>query len=113
MVKEIFSNDFAFTGRVQSKGFQLYERPGLGIIASEGERWEIHRRFLLRQLRDFGFGKSTMEGLIMDEANELIETYKQKAGTPITLIREQVKLAVINSLFRILTSKRFKQDDPK
>ncbi len=38
----------------------------VGIVGTEGELWEVHRRFLLRQLRDFGFGKSTMEQLVLD-----------------------------------------------
>lgn len=111
ITKEIFSTDAAFTGRFPV--FQMYEGETHGVIFSEGETWEVHRRFLLRQLRDFGFGKSSMQSLISDEVSELIENLKKKKGTPVEDIRGNLKLAVVNSLWRILTSKRFKQDDPQ
>lgn len=43
----------------------------------------------------------------------MIEKYKKKEGTPVSKIRETLKLAVVNSLWRIVTSKRFDQDDPQ
>lgn len=67
LAKEIFS-EHEFSGRFQVPEFAMYmDTPDLnGIVMAEGELWEQHRRFLLRQLRDFGFGKSSMEALIMD-----------------------------------------------
>jgi hypothetical protein len=38
-----------------------------GVILSNGPYWRELRRFLLRNLRDFGFGKSSMEELFHDE----------------------------------------------
>lgn len=68
LAKEMFS-EHVFSGRLIAPAFSFYmDTPELtGIVQSEGELWEVHRRFLLRQLRDFGFGKSSMESLIMDE----------------------------------------------
>jgi hypothetical protein len=34
-----------------------------GVIFSHGNYWKELRRFLLRNLRDFGFGKTSMEDL--------------------------------------------------
>lgn len=111
LTKEIYS-DSAFSGRPENP-FCFYEAtPYLGIVGSEGEKWEVHRRFLLRQLRDFGFGKSSMQALISDEVAELIQSFKKKEGTPIGELRRTLRLAVVNSLWRIITSKRFDQDDP-
>ena len=36
-----------------------------GIIFSRGRAWTDQRRFTLRVLRDFGFGKSSMEDTII------------------------------------------------
>lgn len=114
LTKEIFSSEPAFTGRLQVPVFQLYEEhPGIGIITSEGDRWEVHRRFLLRQLRDFGFGKSSMQALITEELSEMIERLKKRAGTPVGELRKTLRLAIVNSLWSILISKRFDQDDPE
>lgn len=87
--------------------------PGLGVFSSEGDLWEVHRRFLLRNLRDFGFGKSAMEQLIMDEVTEVISNYNTTQGQPVTNIQKNLRLAFVNGLWTILTSKRFSHDDPK
>lgn len=112
-IKEMFSEN-VFSGRPHSPVFYIYEEhPKLGIISAEGDRWEQTRRFLLRQLRDFGFGKSGMETRIMDEVNEVISTYKSMQGKPVGNIKNKLRLAMVNSLWTILTSKRFTHDDPK
>lgn len=114
LAKEVFSSDPVFTGKFVNKDLSLFpDNPNAGILQGEGENWEVHRRFLLRQLRDFGFGKSSMEVLIMDEVQEVIDRYRKKAGTPVGEIRETIKLAVVNSLWRIISSERFAQDDKR
>lgn len=42
-----------------------------GVLMSGGTYWKEQRRFLLRYLRDFGFGKSSMESLITEEMEKL------------------------------------------
>ncbi|CAL8133539.1 unnamed protein product [Orchesella dallaii] len=114
MSKEIFTHDPAFAGRPKIEGTDVYlEQPGVGMFSSEGDLWETHRRFLLRQLRDFGFGKSSMETLIMDEVNEVLETFKKQEGKPVKNVRVSLRLAIVNALWTILSSQRFKHDDPK
>ncbi|CAL8126604.1 unnamed protein product [Orchesella dallaii] len=114
-VKEIFSTDTAFSGRSRIQCFEMYpDTPfALGIVSSEGEFWETHRRFLLRQLRDFGFGKSYMEQLVLEEVQEVIERFRKTKGKSVSDLKSVFVLAVINSLWTILTSKRFQHDDPK
>lgn len=38
-----------------------------GIIGSSGKEWQEQRRFALRNLREFGFGKSSMDELFDEE----------------------------------------------
>jgi len=40
-----------------------------GVIFSNGNYWKSLRRFMLRNLRDFGFGKSSMEELFIEEVS--------------------------------------------
>ena len=48
-----------------------------GVIFIDGKFWREQRRFLLRNLRDFGFGKSSMQDCILVEAQKLVnESYK-------------------------------------
>jgi hypothetical protein len=42
------------------------------------------RRFVLRNLRDFGFGRKTMEALIHEEIEELMTTFRKEIGKPIS-----------------------------
>ena len=42
-----------------------------GVLRSGGNYWKEQRRFMLRNLKDFGFGKSSMESLIQDEMVKL------------------------------------------
>ncbi|CAG7733123.1 unnamed protein product [Allacma fusca] len=83
-----------------------------GIMLTSGQEWQEQRRFTLRHLRDFGFGKNYMEGLILEEVDELIEWLKSQEGKPVSINRK-FYLAVINSLWTILAGKRFSHTDPK
>merc|ERR1719232_101786 len=43
-----------------------------GIISSDGSLWQGHRRFALKHLKDFGFGKAGLEGVIQGEAEDIV-----------------------------------------
>jgi hypothetical protein len=49
-----------------------------GLIFTEGPYWLQLRRFTLRHLRDFGYGKTSMESLIMQEVDDLIKEISSK-----------------------------------
>jgi len=83
-----------------------------GILRSTGETWAEQRRFSLRQLRDFGFGKSSMEEIVMDEVKEISDWLKREEGNPVSLTH-RFSLATYNSIWRILTGERFDHDDAK
>jgi methyl farnesoate epoxidase / farnesoate epoxidase len=51
-----------------------------GLIFSQGDLWQEQRRFTLRHLRDLGFGKRSLEGLIHEEINSLIVNVSRMAG---------------------------------
>ncbi|ODN01944.1 Farnesoate epoxidase [Orchesella cincta] len=112
VAKEMLAMD-AFVGRTTPPEFVLYEGETVGIIGSEGELWEQQRRFVVRQLRDFGFGKSSMESIIMEEVNELGERLAAFKGEPITNMKSFLSLATVNSLWSIVAGTRYSQDDPK
>ena len=76
-----------------------------------GKAWTEQRRFAIRNLRDLGLGRTSMEGLITEEVKELIEWIKLQNGQPITLHRK-FEIAVINALWTILSGTRFEHGDP-
>jgi hypothetical protein len=55
------------------------ENKGLspGVIMSKGKYWKEQRRFLLKNLKDFGFGRASMESLIQDEMTKLCSKLSQ------------------------------------
>lgn len=66
--------DSRFTGRPRSlqKVMSAFfaSSPGEdngGIVFTHGQQWTEQRRFALKTLRDFGFGKKSMEHVILDE----------------------------------------------
>ncbi len=44
---------------------------GPGVILTNGQYWKEQRRFLLKSLKDFGFGKKSMETFLLDEVAKL------------------------------------------
>lgn len=49
----------------------------LGIIFNSGESWQELKRYTIRTLRDFGFGKkNSMNGVMQEEVDELMSTIK-------------------------------------
>ena len=85
-----------------------------GIAASSGEVWKEQRRFALRHLKDFGFGRSSMETFIMDEIQELIQDLKSKIQNESNELNlaQSFNLSVLNGLWKIMTGKRYDINDP-
>ncbi|ODN01945.1 Farnesoate epoxidase [Orchesella cincta] len=83
------------------------------LISSEGEIWEQQRRYVLKQLRDFGFGKSSMESVIIEEVNDLSRRLVAFNSEPVEGIKNKLSLAVVNSLWNIVAGTRYNQDNPK
>lgn len=48
-----------------------------GLIVVDDKLWVEQRRFVLRHLREFGFGRTSMVTIIEDEALKLVEHFKK------------------------------------
>lgn len=85
-----------------------------GVIFTEGQEWQEQRRFTMRSLRDFGFGKKSLESIIQQEICELIENLQKecRSGAPISTTNK-FNPAVLNAIWTIMMGERFKQDDPE
>ena len=83
-----------------------------GVLLSQGRGWREQRRFLLRNLRDFGFGKSEMEDTLLDEIEKLCNEYKKLVGKPVCL-DNTLNLSIVNALWAILVGEKLPLDDPK
>jgi len=83
-----------------------------GIVMTQGTQWSEQRRFTLRTLRDFGFGKSNMDEMIQDEVRQLIVYLKDLAKDPIDFAGV-FNLPVLNALWRVCTGESYEYNDPK
>ncbi|ODM96155.1 Farnesoate epoxidase [Orchesella cincta] len=111
LIKDVLSNtDFSF--RPDIPLFSMFSGGEYGIINTNGAAWEEQRRWVLRKLRDYGFGKTSMEGVILDEVSEVVEYFKANGKTPIE-VADRFNVATMNSIWTILNGKRLSQDDPK
>lgn len=72
---------------------------------SEVTQWEELRRFTIRKLRELGFAKTSMEGMITREANCMLEWFRERLGRPIS--GDNIfHGAVINSLWSMMSGER-------
>ena len=83
-----------------------------GVLNADGQEWQEQRRFTLRHLRDFGFGKNRMESLIMNEVTEFISGVKTLEMTPVSM-KHKFEMSVLNSLWTITTGKRIGPEDTR
>ena len=72
---------------------------------ANGKEWQEQRRFTLRNLRDLGFGKTSMESLIQEEIEKCIELLRKEVGKP-TQLDLKLNIAIINALWKLLTGEK-------
>ena len=82
-----------------------------GVLFSQGSYWREQRRFLLRNLRDFGFGKSEMEDAMLDEIDKLCFELQKYVGKP-KFLGNTLNLSIVNALWAILVGEHLPLDDP-
>ena len=78
------------------------------------DKWREIRRFILKSLRDLGFGKSASEETIIDESKALIKNITEAVdGTDGEIdLEETLNCAALNIIWNLVAGKRFAYDDP-
>ncbi|XP_064113185.1 cytochrome P450 2L1-like isoform X2 [Macrobrachium nipponense] len=74
-----------------------------GILYAVGDVWVQGRRFALKHLKDFGMGKSSLEGAIQYEAQNLVGTFERTSGKPIE-ISWCLNVAVLNVIWKLVAN---------
>ena len=108
-------NDPALNGRPDNRVWKTMASGNHGILFADGPTWAEQRRFTLRHLREFGFGKNAMETLILEEARDLFDGFRTDAaaGRSVTGLGRRFSLAVLSSLWFIVSGERLNHDDPE
>ena len=85
-----------------------------GIVFSAGEHWREQRRFAMKTLKEFGLGKSGLQGVISEEVGKLVEDFRLEAGRGRPLgLKNKTNLAVVNTLWQILNGEKADLKDPQ
>ncbi|XP_066270198.1 cytochrome P450 2D28-like [Branchiostoma lanceolatum] len=83
----------------------------LGIVEEPyGPKWKEQRKFAVMSLRDFGLGKRSMEGKILEEARALGDEICKKDGRAFS-ISQMMQSAVSNVICSIVFGRRYEYDD--
>ncbi|KAF2359167.1 Cytochrome P450 [Trinorchestia longiramus] len=77
-----------------------------GVAGSNGAHWQHDRRFVLRNLRNLGMGKSYMEEAINIEAKALVEDLKKYNGEAINY-PGSFHTAALNIIWQMVASEFF------
>ena len=106
-LKEAFHRNEAFNGRPNGKYIRSIVKHS-GIVLNDGPVWQEHRRFILRVLRDFGFGRTLSEDIISAEWQSL----KSHVGRPVEL--RPIFVSCINNVITSLAlGERTAAEDPQ
>lgn len=83
---------------------------------ANGDFWKEQRRFTHRHLKDLGFGKTSMEGIIVQEVEAVLEAIREAAGpdwkTAICM-DNIIKTANLNVLWHIMSGQRYDYHNPR
>ncbi|XP_078698204.1 cytochrome P450 2J1-like [Branchiostoma floridae x Branchiostoma belcheri] len=102
-----------FSNRPDFYSFKLAGFLDNGIILLPyGPFWKHQRKFTIMGLRDFGFGKRSLEGKIVEESQGLREEILKKGQKPFSITR-MLQNAVGNVICSIVLGKRFEYNDEK
>ena len=73
---------------------------------NDEEDWKAQRRYVLKTLKDFGFGKKGLEGTLVEEADRMGDYFREKDGQP-TLVVNLFNVAILNVLWQIVANHRY------
>lgn len=113
-IKQMLSED-DFSGRPRGVYYET-RTWGIrrGLLLTDEEFWQEQRRFVLRHLREFGFGRGTMAQMVEDESEDLVRTFmdKIKPGTSTIMnMKDVFGVSVLNTLWTMMANNRYNPDD--
>ena len=76
----------------------------LGLVFASGHNWSSNRRFALRVLKDFGFGRSTLEDTIVIEVEHFINSLKKYGNKPCK-IDSDINVVILNVVWTVVAGK--------
>lgn len=86
-----------------------------GLMMTDQSFWHEQRRFIVRHLREFGFGRRNMSAMIEDEAEQMVEHFRKKIsdGKDFGIVQMDKigGIHVLNTLWMMLAGIRYSPED--
>ncbi|XP_060064349.1 cytochrome P450 2B5-like [Ylistrum balloti] len=111
-LKEAFikhADDFSDRSRASVTG-NLFKHRGIGF--SSGEYWKHTRTFALSTLRNFGFGRKTLESKVQEEITAYLDVIEEQKGSPYDM-KEMTVMAISNIICSITFGNRLDYTNAK
>ncbi|PSN35367.1 putative cytochrome P450 303a1 [Blattella germanica] len=114
-IKEMLSRE-EFDGRPQGPFYET-RTWGIrrGILLTDEEFWHEQRRFVMRHLKELGMGRRMMSDLVEQEAEELVNSFRQrvngkKEGVIVPML-DVFAVSILNTLWSMMAGIRYSQSD--
>ncbi|XP_033218260.1 methyl farnesoate epoxidase-like [Belonocnema kinseyi] len=104
-----------FDGRPDSFSFR-YRTMGVrrGMVFTEEKVWTDHRRFAQKSLKHLGFGKRTMEDLILDNVNSLITNLRRNSKNGvIENFSKHSSISILNNIWNLVGGLKLTEENAK
>lgn len=112
-IKQMLSDD-DFAGRPMGVFYEA-RTWGIrrGVLLTDEQFWQEQRRFIIRHLREFGFGRRDMGAMVEDEAGDLVQTIMNKMvdGSAIISMADIFGVSVLNTLWTMMAGVRYNPED--
>lgn len=89
-----------------------------GVLITDGELWKEQRRFLIKHLKEFGFGRRGMGNIAQSEAGhmvsdvmEIINTNNGKSAE--IMMHNFFNVYILNTLWTMMAGIRYKPSEPQ
>lgn len=89
-----------------------------GVLLTDGELWREQRKFLLRHLKEFGFGRQGMGEIAIAEAKHMVDDVlgiiqENNNSYAIIQMHNFFNTYILNTLWTMMAGLRYKASDPQ
>ena len=103
LAKQLFARE-EFSGRLSNFTTRWARSVGgtnQGIVFTDGPLYHSQKHFMVKQLRNFGFGKTSLETVMVEQANLLTEHLEANTGQ-VLVNNELFATPIVNVLWSMM-----------
>lgn len=87
-----------------------------GVLLTDGELWKEQRRFLIKHLKEFGFGRKGMSEISSTEAGHMVDDVLEMLNnneSAVIPMHNFFATYILNTLWTMMAGIRYKPSDPR